>query len=125
MNRFDSIVATIAVSALLSMSLSSPARAAIVGTEALMSQGAEARHRAEVDAFLARAEVREQLSAWGVAPADVEQRLASLSAQELERLALSIERQPAGGDALAVIGIVFVVLLILELVGVTNVFTSI
>jgi hypothetical protein len=32
---------------------------------------------------------------------------------------------PAGGSALAVIGVVFLVLLILELVGVTNIFTKI
>ena len=36
-----------------------------------------------------------------------------------------IDQQIAGGDILAVIGIVFVVLLILELVGVTDIFKSI
>ena len=32
---------------------------------------------------------------------------------------------PAGGDVIAVIGVVFLVLLILELVGVTNVFNRV
>ena len=37
-----------------------------------------------------------------------------------------IERLPAGGDGLlAVLGIVFVVLLVLELLGVTNVFSRV
>jgi hypothetical protein len=36
-----------------------------------------------------------------------------------------MEQLPAGGDIIAVVGIVFVVLLVLELVGVTNVFTAI
>lgn len=33
-----------------------------------------------------------------------------------------VDRLPAGGSALAVIGVVFVVLLILELVGVIDIF---
>jgi hypothetical protein len=33
-----------------------------------------------------------------------------------------MEQMPAGGDALAIIGIVFLVLLILEAVGVTDIF---
>jgi hypothetical protein len=37
----------------------------------------------------------------------------------------SLDRQIAGGDAIAVIGVVFLVLLILELVGVTDIFKSI
>jgi len=35
-----------------------------------------------------------------------------------------IENQVAGSDALAVIGVVFLVLMILELVGVTDIFKS-
>jgi len=41
---------------------------------------------------------------------------------ELRSLADRMEQMPAGGDALAVIGIVFVVLIILELVGVIDIF---
>jgi hypothetical protein len=40
-------------------------------------------------------------------------------------LRAQIDSLPAGGDAIAVIGVVFLVLLILELVGVTNIFTKI
>ena len=54
--------------------------------------------------------------------AAIEGRLAALSQDEIASLADQIEQAPAGGDALAVIGIVFVVLLILELVGVIDIF---
>ncbi len=40
-------------------------------------------------------------------------------------LEAEMDRQIAGGDALSLIGAVFLVLLILELVGVTDVFKSI
>ena len=125
MNKIKAIVASVAVSAMLTAVLPTPALAAVVSTEQMMSQGASTQDRAAVDTFLARADVRDQLQAWGVAPSVVEQRVASLSAQELQALSLKIQEQPAGGDVIAVIGIVFLVLLILELVGVTNVFTSI
>jgi hypothetical protein len=45
-----------------------------------------------------------------------------LSDQELHQLAVDMRNAPAGGDALALIGAVFVILLILELVGVIDVF---
>jgi hypothetical protein len=41
---------------------------------------------------------------------------------ELRSLAGQMSGMPAGGDALAVIGIVFIVLLILELTGVIDIF---
>jgi hypothetical protein len=58
----------------------------------------------------------------GVAPSVVDTRLASLSDRELHQMAMDMERAPAGGDALAIIGIVFLVLLILEVVGVIDIF---
>ena len=60
----------------------------------------------------------------GVDPAAVQERLAALTDEELQTLEGRLDSLPAGGDALAVIGIVFVVLIILELVGVTNIFTK-
>jgi len=99
--------------------------AAVIGTEQYL--GALERERAleRIDAVLARDEVRERLIGLGVDPADAIERAAALSDAELIALAENLEGLPAGGDLLAVIGIVFVVLLILELVGVTNVFNKI
>jgi hypothetical protein len=77
---------------------------------------------ATVDAALARDEVRAQFVALGVAPEQVEARVAALTDAELRTLAGQMAELPAGGDALAVIGIVFLVLLILEAVGVIDIF---
>ncbi len=75
-----------------------------------------------MDATLARADVQDKLAELGVDATAIEGRLAALSDQEIATLAEQIESAPAGGDALAVIGIVFVVLIILELVGVIDIF---
>jgi hypothetical protein len=53
----------------------------------------------------------------------IDARLATLTDRELATLATSMQEAPAGGDGLiAVVGLVFVVLLILELVGVIDIF---
>lgn len=101
-----------------------PAHAAMIGTESVISADARASNIATVEQFLARDEVRSQLEGFGVEPALAAERVANLSDSELQQMAMNIQAQPAGGDTLAIIGIVFVVLLILELVGVLNVFSS-
>jgi hypothetical protein len=108
------------------LNLSSPlvAQAGVIGT----LQAVESQHRAAdlaiVNSALAREQVRAELGAMGVDAAAVEARLGAMTDAELRSLAGEIENLPAGGDALAVIGIVFLVLLILEAVGVLDIFKS-
>jgi hypothetical protein len=106
------------------LNLGSPmvAQAGIVGTLQAVEAGTRAADLATVDAALARDEVRARFVALGVAPEQVEARVAALTDAELRTLAGQMADLPAGGDALAVIGIVFLVLLILEAVGVIDIF---
>jgi len=55
-------------------------------------------------------------------PAAVEARLAAMTPEERAQLNARIDEMPAGGDVLVLIGAVFLVLLILELVGVIDIF---
>jgi hypothetical protein len=98
------------------------ARAELVGTLQAVESSTRSQDLATVSAALARQEVRDQMAALGVAAADVDARIARLTDSELRTLADRMGEMPAGGDALAVIGIVFVVLVILELVGVIDIF---
>ncbi|MBK8134021.1 MAG: PA2779 family protein [Gammaproteobacteria bacterium] len=98
-----------------------PAAAAMMGT-AQAATGTRAEQLDRVDHFLAQDSVRSLLEQQGVDPADARARVQSLSDSELQRVANNIDRLPAGGSALAVIGLVFVVLVVLEIVGVVNVF---
>lgn len=109
--------------ALLNLGSPQVAQAALVGTsQAIAAMDTRAADLERVSATLARAEVREQLLAQGVDPAAVEARVARLSDAELRSLADRIGQDPAGGDVLALVGLVFVVLIILELVGVIDIF---
>ena len=106
------------------LNLGSPlvARAELIGTLQAVEANTRAQDLATVGSALARDQVRAQFVALGVDPAQVETRVAALTDSELRTLAGKISEAPAGADALAVIGIVFLVLLILEAVGVIDVF---
>ena len=98
------------------------AKAAVVNTQSLIASQ-ERGLQTELQTALAREDVRRELVSMGVDPSEVDARIAVLTPQELRQLQLRIDELPAGSSALAVIGAVFLVLLILELVGVTNIFT--
>jgi hypothetical protein len=100
----------------------SSVQAAIVDTSALVQTTRDV-DLASIRAQLDRAEVRAQFEKMGVSAASIDQRVSALSDSELHTLAQNMQSAPAGGDGLlAVLGIVFVVLLILEVVGVIDVF---
>jgi hypothetical protein len=119
LKRLTVLVACVAV-----LNLGSPlvAQAAVIGTLQAAGQSGRVADLSTISAALARSEVRERMLAFGVEPAQVEQRIAALTDAELQTLAGQMADMPAGGDALAVIGIVFLVLLILEAVGVIDIF---
>ncbi len=104
-------------------SLASPAvvQAEIIGTLAGIESAQREANLTKINAVLAREEVREQMHALGVESAQIDARLAALTDSELNQLAQEIEFAPAGG-ILEVIGVVFIVLLILEAVGVIDIF---
>lgn len=99
--------------------------AAMISTgDAILSQDRQTQLDA-VQRQLASAEVQNTLISLGVDPADVHTRITALSDAELAELSANLDELPAGGSILALIGAVFVVLLILDLTGVTNVFRNI
>ena len=101
------------------------APAGMIGTGYMLDDESRVASLSRIEVVLAREDVGRQLEAFGVERAVVLERLNGLSNAELLELEGQIQSQVAGGDILALIGAVFVVLLILELVGVTNIFQSI
>jgi hypothetical protein len=102
------------------------ARAELVSTASVLDARAEQGAHARVRAFLARDDVREQLRGLGVDPAETEARVASLSDAEAQALAGRLDTLHAGGDAIGVIVgaalLVFLVLLLTDILGLTDVF---
>lgn len=110
---------------LITLGFVQSAGAGVVPTEtAIELQQRDARIE-RINAVLSRDSVQQKLVAMGVNPRDAQARIATLSNNELVLLEQRMNDLPAGADsALAVLGIVLLVLLVLELVGVTDVFKS-
>jgi hypothetical protein len=123
-NRRLSLVALLSAS-LLAASLQSAAYAGVITTQEYLTTIDRAATLARIDAVLAREEVRSRLEHYGVEAAAADERIAALTDQELSLLATDLENLPAGGDLLGVVGITFLVLLILELLGVIDIFKKI
>jgi hypothetical protein len=113
------------VASMLATSLQSAAYSGVISTQQYLSAVDREATRQRIDAVLAREEVRDRLEQYGVDPAAVDERLAALTDQELQLLATDLENMPAGGSLLGVLGVAFIVLLILELVGVIDIFNKI
>ena len=112
------LVASLLVVSIAGLGLPLPVHAGMLGTDAALGSA----ERARIATFLEREDVRQQLQAQGVAPADVKARVAALTDEEAARLAGQVDRLPAGGDVLGVILTVFLVLLLTDILGFTKVF---
>ena len=96
--------------------------AVVIDTSTVMNAEMRTTQLDKAKRFLIQDDVSEALVELGVSPNTVMNRLASLNDAELLELSKNIDQAPAGAGALEVIGIVFIVLLILEIVGVTDIF---
>lgn len=105
------------------------AQANLVTTDQVIRSETAAQDRAKVLSFLSRDDVRQQMQALGVDPAEAATRLHSLSDAEVSRISGKIDTMPAGQDvvgaAIGLLVIVLLVLVILDVLGVTNAFTFI
>ncbi len=102
------------------------ANAGLISTEQVVEREAAAEDRARIFDFLARQDVRAQLIEFGVDPAMAEARVAGLSDAEIRSVAGRIDQLPAGQDIFGAILstalVIFVVLLITDILGLTDVF---
>ena len=102
------------------------AMAALVGTDAVLDAGRVQNAREVVHSLMAREDVQAALVRQGIDPAEAAARAEALSDAEVVRLADAAETLPAGGSTVAIIVgallLVFIVLLITDILGYTNVF---
>jgi hypothetical protein len=100
--------------------------AALVPTEAASEARSAKEAREVIQRLLAREQVQNQLKLHGIDPAEASARVESLSDAEAIDVANRVDHLPAGGDAVAIIVgailIVFLVLLLTDLLGLTHVF---
>lgn len=122
--KYSKTIAIILSTMLIWAGFATTAAAAVVSTQEAFSVDQRQGRIASVQAALSRSDVRQAMVQLGVDPVQAQLRVASLNDRELATVAGQLERLPAGGSILGLIGAVFVVLLILELTGVIDIFNK-
>ena len=120
---FISLLATCFLS--VQLLLVPAAHAAMVSTDSVLLQQQRADQEAVILRALQRAKAREVLAGQGVSLAQVEERLQRLSHTEIQQLAERADSLPAGEGLLEVVVVVFLVLILLDLLGTTDIFPNI
>jgi hypothetical protein len=123
-HRLFRLIAKLLVVTTLALGLPmTTARAGMIGTAAVVSAEQLAAQRVRVQQFLERADVQAQLQKMGVDPAMAKSRTMALTDQEVQQIAGKMDQMPAGGaDVLAVIVIIFLILLLTDILGFTQIF---
>lgn len=98
------------------------AHAGLIGTDALVQDQQVQAQRAELIAMMEREQVREQLVEMGVDPVAAKQRVAQLNDAEINTLHQQVADLPAGGDVLGILLVIFLVFVVTDVIGATDIF---
>ena len=111
---------------LLSLSMLSlsfgQAQAAMVTNNQIMDQLQVSSEKQTLLQTIRRADVQQQLLGMGVNVEDVEARVNMMTQEEITQLSQQIEDLPAGGDILGVLLVIFIVFVITDAIGATDIF---
>lgn len=102
------------------------AMAALIPTEVAFDSEGASKSRETIKNFLSRQDAQSYLLSKGVNPDEAKARIDSLTDAEARMVAQHVENMPAGGNAVGIIVgallLVFIILLITDLTGLTDVF---
>ncbi len=114
------------ISILLSISLillpMGNAQAAMIANAQVIDQIQQQTDRDTVLQLLQRADARNYLISMGVEPSDVEQRVNMMTHEELAQLNTQLAQLPAGGDILGLLVLLFIIFVITDMLGATDIF---
>ena len=98
------------------------AQAAVVGNGQIIHQVQQANDRDSLLQTINRADVQEQLLGMGVTTADIESRVNQMTQEEVAQLNQQIDQMPAGGGVLGIALVVFIVFVVTDVIGATDIF---
>ncbi|MEM9786056.1 MAG: PA2779 family protein [Pseudomonadota bacterium] len=98
------------------------AQAEMLGTDAAIDKYVAMADRDMLMGELQRNEVRDQIVELGVDPAEVEQRLAALSDDEIRTILTQMDNDSAGADIVGTLFTVFIILLVTDILCLTRIF---
>jgi hypothetical protein len=119
------LISSLLIVMMLTMGVSRVSLAGIVTTSDIVNARQTVVERQQVRDWLARDEVRSQLTALGVDVKAAQARVDSMTAQEVHAMADRMNQMPAGAGALEVAVLVLLILVLLDIAGVTDIFPNI
>jgi len=126
--RFARYVCYVVTMTMLLMSMPvQTIQAAMVRTETMLTLSTAKNVRENLNQFLKREDVKAIMMVQGINPLEATARVDSLSDAEIIQIADKMDQLPAGGSTFGVIMgaavIIFIVLLITDILGYTDIFT--
>lgn len=118
-------ISSLMIILMLSVGVSRISMAGIVTTADLVNAQQTVFEREQIRGWLARDEVRKQLTAMGVDVKAAQARVDSMTAQEVHAMATNMNNMPAGAGVLEAAVLVLLILILLDIAGVTDIFPNI
>ncbi len=98
------------------------AQASMIGTQEVIANEQVSVDREALKSMLSDEAVQEKMASMGVSPDQVEQRINSLTADELAYFNAQLDEAPAGAGILGVIVLFLVIFIITDLLCATNIY---
>lgn len=128
MKTLRAYLSTLLIAALVITSLpvaaapAAPQSMDLVSTQSVLTADRAGADRERINEILARADVQDQLLKQGVDLDEVEARVAALSDSEAQQMADQLEQLPAGAGVVGALFAVFIILLVTDILGLTDVY---
>ena len=97
-------------------------QAAIISNGQVIHQIQQANDKTALLQTIKSVDVQEQLLSMGVTTADIESRVNQMTQEEISQLNQQIDQLPAGGGVLGVALVVFIVFVVTDVIGATDIF---
>ena len=110
------------LSLLLALAPLIPAQAAMIGNQQIINQSESQQTRGSLQQLVEQESARQQLQAWGVDPEQIQNRINSLTDSELARINQQVDTLDAGGGVLGILLVIFIVFIITDVIGATDIF---
>ncbi len=123
--RAKRLICVVLALSVFNLAFAGVANAGILSSSDIVTAEQVQLDRAQLKSLFARADVQDKLIAMGVDVAAAQARVDSMSEQEIQQMAASMDEMPAGAGFVEALVLAFLILVVLEVTGVTDVLPNI
>ena len=123
--RAKRLICVVLALSVFNLAFAGVANAGILSSSDIIAAEQVQLDRTQLKSLFARADVQDKLIAMGVDVAAAQLRVDTMSEQEIQQMAASMDEMPAGAGFVETLVLAFLVLIVLEVTGVTDVLPNI